>query len=109
MFGINWASVGNYTIAIIVTAAILLSVFHFSTKGRMWKTFNNDQYKCGMVQILASDQTPNLTGLYASPTEASTAVLNCNTPQAFTYGDQLCTLHNGKYVCYPEPKNGKPI
>lgn len=106
---LNWAAIGNYTIAIIITAAIIMSVLHFTTKGRVWKTFDKDKYKCGMVQILSTDQTPDLTGLYSTPTEASSAVLNCNAPQAFLFDHKLCTLRNGKYSCYPEPENGKSV
>jgi len=104
----NWAAIGNYTFAIIITLLLTMSVVHFMTKGRAWKTFNTDQYRCGMVQILSTEQTPNLTGIYPTATAASKAVLACNAPQAFKYDHTLCTLDNGKYTCYPEPKvNGE--
>lgn len=107
--GINWAAIGNYTVAIVLTAAIVISVMHVATKGRIWKTFDTDKYKCGMVQILSADQTPDLTGLYPTPTDASSAVLNCNAPQAFLFDHQLCTLHDGKYTCYPQPRGGMNV
>lgn len=109
MFSINWALVGNYSIAIIVTTALIVGVLHFSTQGRLWKTFSTDQYKCGMVQILSDNETPNLTGIFDSPKEASTAALNCNSPQAFLYDRNLCTLKDGKYTCFPEPANGNIV
>lgn len=109
MFNINWSSIGNYTSAIVITAAIILGIFHFMTKGRMWKTFNEEQYKCGVVQLLSSEQVPNLTGIYSTPLEASSAVLKCNSPQAFKYDSNLCTLDKGKYSCFPEVKDGKQI
>ena len=105
----NFAAIGNYLIAITVTVAITMGVMRFLSKGRVWKTFNNDLYKCGMVQMLSSDATPDLTGLYSSPTEASSAVLNCSSPQAFVYDKNLCTLKNGKYTCYPQPTNGQQV
>jgi hypothetical protein len=95
----NWYAVGNYTIAMFVTTAIILGVMHFASKGRVWKSFSSDSYKCGMLQMLSSSDVPNLTGIYENQNTASQGALACNSPQAFMYDGKMCTLHNGSYVC----------
>ena len=49
--------------------------------------------------MLSTNDLPNLTGLYDSQTDAGNQVLKCNAPQAFVYGDNLCTLNDGVYSC----------
>jgi len=99
----SWATVGNYTITILLTVGVIMMIFHFATKGRIWSAFSSDKYKCGMVQMLSVNETPDVTGLFATQQDAADAVLKCNAPQAFTYDHHLCTLHEGKYGCIPSP------
>jgi hypothetical protein len=100
---IQWNQVGQYALAIAVTTALIFIILHFSTEGRIWGTFSKDKYKCTMIEILSKDQTPNLTGLFSSSTEAGQYLTKCNSPQAFYHDHNLCTLKDGKYTCYPDP------
>jgi hypothetical protein len=101
---LNWFSIGNYIIAIAVTAAIILISLHYASSGRIWNTFSKNSYTCGMVKLLSDNETPNLTGLFSSEKDASSAIVTCNTPQAFYFDHKICTLKDGIYSCYPEPK-----
>ena len=106
---LNWVAIGNYTIAILITTVLVLGALHFASHGRVWKTFSENQYKCGTMNLLSINQTPDLTGLYPSSSDAAKAALSCSSPQAFTYSGDLCTLKNGEYVCYTAPQNGKSV
>jgi hypothetical protein len=103
MFELNWYSVGNYTVAILITTSLILGIMHFVSKGKVWKSFTPDSYKCGMVQMLSVDDVPNLTSIYDSQIEAGSKIKACNTPQAFIYGTNLCTLKDGNYTCRTNP------
>lgn len=93
------SSIFQYFASTLCVVGLVLLILHFSTQGRIWKTFSQDDYKCGMSQILSADSTPNLTGIYPTRKLAEESVLKCNSPQAFRFDQELCTLEKGAYKC----------
>lgn len=82
-----------------LVVGVMLILLHFSTRGRIWKTFTYEDYKCGAVSMLSERGVPNVSGLYADENEAAAKLLQCNRPQAFAYGNKLCTMQDGQYKC----------
>lgn len=90
----------------VLTALLTLASLYVASRGRLRYIFTTDSFKCGAVWARAYENpfaNLNVTGMYNSAQDAGAAMHGCKQPENYVWGDQLCTLKDGKYACITKP------